>query len=264
MVVCSPCRAGRLGRCCGVEALRLVFLTALCAAAAAVTGVSALASVEVAVDARGSASLRVDAAGNAEVRWTAADGAQRSLLVGRDGSLRYGGLSGGDVSHPAAGVAIPWPVAVRQTPDGSYYALQAWRRLVSGPVELRFSRWQGEPTKLTLRAVCCKWGHENVVGNASFHGRPIYGSKATAQGNPLDPYGRNVYLDSYRGGRWDRMMGILTNRPTGSFSLWIRPAWAGVQYRGTIPGPNWGWTLGPDALAQTATSHADPRPGAHA
>jgi hypothetical protein len=232
----------------------MAFLTAL-VAAAAVAAPCALASVEVAIDAR-SASLRIDAAGNAEVRWTAADGSQRSLLVSRDGSLRYGALSGSDVSHAAAGVLVPWAVAVRQAPDGRYYALQAWRRLVDGPVELRFSRWEGAPTKLILKTVCCKWGHENVVGNASFHGRPIYGLKATRQGNPLDPYGRNVYLDSYRGGKWERMMGILTNRPTGSFSLWIRPEWAGGEYRGTIPGPNWGWTLGPDALAQAGSSQA--------
>jgi hypothetical protein len=232
----------------------MALLTALCAAAAVLAAGSALASVEVAVDPRSGESLRVDAAGNAEVRWTATDGSQRSLLVARDGSLRYGGLSGADVSHPSSGASIPWAVVVRQTPGGHFYALQAWRRLVTGPVELRFSRWDGEPTKLTLRTVCCKWGHVNVVGNASFHGRPIYGYKATRQGNPLDPYGRNVYLDSYRGGQWDRMMGILTNRPTGSFSLWIRPEWTGSQYRGTIPGPNWGWTLGPDAFAQTASS----------
>ena len=234
--------------------MRVAFLTALCAATAALAAASALASVEVAVDPRGAESLRVDAAGNAEVSWTAADGSHRSLLVARDGSLRYGGLSGADVSHPAAGASIPWAVVVRQTPDGRFYALQAWRRLDTGPIELRFSRWQGEPTKLTLTTVCCKWGHVNVVGSASFHGRPIYGYKATRVGNPLDPYGRNVYLDSFRGGRWDRMMGILTHRPTGSFSLWIRPEWTGAQYRGTIPGPNWGWTLGPDAFAQTASS----------
>jgi hypothetical protein len=247
-----------------LSSVRLAVLIAICVASAAVTAASAPGSVEVAVDARGGESLRVDAAGDAEVSWTAADGSQRSLLVGRDGSLRYGAPAGADISHPAAGVAIPWAVVVRRTPDGSYYALQAWRRLDTGPVELRFSRWQGEPTKLTLRAVCCKWGHENVVGDASFHGRAIYGSKATAQGNPLDPYGRNVYLDSYRGGRWDRMMGILTHRPTGSFSLWIRPEWAGGRYRGTIPGPNWSWTLGPDAFAQTESSQADARVGAHA
>jgi hypothetical protein len=249
-----PWNSPRVGACLPIKTVRVALLTALCATAAALAAASALASVEVAVDPRGGESLRVDAAGNAEVRWTAADGSQRSLLVTRDGSLRYGGLSGADVSHPAAGVSIPWALVLRQTPDGRFYALQAWRRLDTGPVELRFSRWDGEPTKLTLSTVCCKWGHVNVVGSASFHGRPIYGYKATRQGNPLDPYGRNVYLDSYRGGRWDRMMGILTHRPTGSFSLWIRPEWTGAQYRGAIPGPNWGWTLGPDAFAQTASS----------
>jgi hypothetical protein len=235
-------------------------VTVFCAIAAALAAVPALASVEVAVDPQGGESVRVDSAGNAEVSWTAADGSRHSLVISRDGSLRYGGVSGADVSHPATDVAIPWAVVVRQTSDGRFYALQLWRRLDNGPVELRFSRWTGEPTKLTLHAVCCKWGHENVVGNASFHGRPIYGFKATPQGSPLDPYGRNVYLDSFRGGRWDRMMGILTHRPTGSFSLWIRPSWAGSQYRGTIPGPNWGWMLGPDAFAETGSSETGPPP----
>ena len=101
--------------------------------------------------------------------------------------------------------------------DGKLWALQTWRRLAHGPVELRFSRWHGSPTALTLHAVCCKWGGENIEGTASFQGRPIYGEHATPQGVPLDDLGRNVYLDSYRGTGWMRMMGILTNRPTGSF-----------------------------------------------
>jgi hypothetical protein len=144
--------------------------------------------------------------------------------------------------------------ALRRTPDGALWALQVWRRLARGSVELRFSRWRGDPTQLTLRTVCCKWGGENVQGQASFQGRPIYGQRSTLQGVPLDPFGRNVYLDSYRGGSWVRMMGILTNRPTGAFSLWIRSYWQGSRYRGAISGPNWGWTLAPDAAAQTASS----------
>jgi hypothetical protein len=50
------------------------------------------------------------------------------------------------------------------------------------------------------------------------------------------------------------MMGILTNRPRGSFSLWIRNYWQGTRYRGAIIGPNWGWTLAPDAQAEATTS----------
>ncbi|HZO96191.1 MAG TPA: hypothetical protein VFB42_02350 [Gaiellaceae bacterium] len=244
-------RGRKLGR-TGVLTLGAAYAALACLPAA-----PAAASLKVAADARG-ASLAVDAAGNAQVTWTGADGGRRTLVVERSGSLRYGGtLTGPDVSRPS-GVALPWAVVVRRTADGSLYALQSWRRLQHGPVELRFSRWQGDPTTLTLRAVCCKWGSVNVEGGAAFHGRPIYGTRATPQGDPLDAYGRNVYLDTYRDGRWQRMMGILTHKPTGSFSLWIRPGWRGTAYRGTISGPNWGWTLGPDALAQTASHERGP------
>jgi hypothetical protein len=214
------------------------------------------ASIKVAGDAR-SASLRVDGAGYAEIDWVGAGGEARSLLVSPSGSLVYGGrLRGRDVSTEAPDVRIPFALVVRRTPDGALWALQAWRRLLHGPVELRFARWRGEPTRLTLRAVCCKWGGENIRGDASFQGRPIYGEKATPAGNPLDDLGRNVYLDSLRGSDWVRMMGILTNRPTGAFSLWIRSNWQGKRYRGAIIGPNWAWTLGPDAAAETPSSMA--------
>ena len=97
-------------------------------------------------------------------------------------------------------------------------------------------------------------GRRELKGTASFQGRPIYGEHSTPQGVPLDDLGRNVYLDSYRGNGWMRMMGILTNRPTGLFSLWIRSYWQGSRYRGAIIGPNWGWTLGPDAAAEAVST----------
>ena len=229
-------------------------VSAACLLLASVGASAGRASILVAKDAR-AASLHVDAAGDAEVTWAAANGVRRSLVITRTGVLRSGErLPGRDVSQPVTGLNLPIERALRQTPDGALYALQAWRRLPSGPVELRFSRWRGAPTTLTLRAVCCKWGTENVVGEANLQGRPIFGYRSTPQGVPLDPYGRNVYLDSYRDGRWERMMGILTHRPTGSFSLWIRPGWLGSRYRGTMIGPNWGWTLGPDAQAEASSS----------
>ena len=229
---------------------------AFLAAMAALAAVDrADASIKVAGDGR-DAILRVDGAGFAEVDWTAADGARRSLVVSPGGSLTYGGrLAGGDVSAPAA-VPLPFAVVVRRTPDGALWALQAWRRLARGPVELRFSRWRGDPTRLTLRAICCKWGGERIQGEASFQGRPIYGQHSTLQGVPLDPFGRNVYLDSYRPSGWTRMMGILANRPTGFFSLWIRGYWQGSRYRAAMIGPNWGWTLAPDAQAEAPSAHS--------
>lgn len=190
----------------------------------------------------------------AEVDWTSS-GRRQSVVIFPNGTRRYGAhLRGRDASFPTTAASIPMALAVRQTRNGSFWALQAWHRIPSEGVELRFSRWKGAPTLLTLDAVCCKWRSENVVGKASFHGRAIYGYRATRTGVPLDKYGRNVYLDTYRGGKWRRMMGILTHRPTGRFSLWIRPHWQGTEYRGTIIGPNWGWTLGPDAQAVTQSS----------
>jgi hypothetical protein len=218
-----------------------------------VAGGEAAASTKVAGDARDPV-LRVDAAGYAEVAWTAGRGERRSMVVAPNGAVTYGArISGGDVSTPAD-VRIPFAVVVRRTPDGALWALQSWRRLLRGPVELRFSRWRGEITQIDLRAVCCKWGGENVEGEASYHGRPVFGYRSTHAGVPLDDLGRNVYLDSYRGGGWTRMMGILANRPTGHFTLWIRRYWQGTHYRAAMIGPNWGWTLAPDAQAHTSSA----------
>ena len=135
------------------RALALVGATLTVVAAALAVAGGASASIKITGDAR-TASLRVDATGAAEVSWVTAAGDRRSLLVLPSGSLVYGGrLSGADVSRPASDVRIPFAVAVRKTPDGALWALQSWRRLIRGPVELRFARWSGEPTQLTLRAV---------------------------------------------------------------------------------------------------------------
>lgn len=195
-------------------------------------------------------SLRVGDGGSAEVSFTQG-GSRRTVVVRPDGSVQWGQrLPGGDASQPAA-VDLPLDAIVRQGPDGALYAVQSWRRLKTGPIELRFSRWRGEPTRLTLDANCCKWHSERIAGHASFQGKAIFGYSSTPQGVPLDDLGRNVYLDSLRGRGWQRMMGILTHRPTGFYRLWIRPYWRGSAYRGTIIGPNWGWTLAPDARAVT-------------
>jgi hypothetical protein len=232
---------------------RPLFVVLLLGAVLVVPG-TASASMRVASNAR-HATLKVVAGGAAEVDWVQAGGGRGSVVIYPNGSRRFGAhLKGRDVSFATTDVSLPMARVTKQTPNGRYWALQAWRRLRTGPVELRFSRWQGAPTLLTLDAVCCKWRSENIVGQATFHGRPIYGYRATRTGNPLDKYGRNVYLDTYRHNRWQRMMGILTHRPTGKFSLWIRPYWRGTAYRGRIIGPNWGRTLAPDAQASALTS----------
>jgi hypothetical protein len=196
-----------------------------------------------------SASLRVNANGWATVTYVK-NGRWMAAKVSPRGRVTYGRrASGRDVSVPTAALSIPMAVALRQTPNGRFWALQAWQRIKRGQVELRLSRWRGAPTRLALWAWCCKWRSEVVRGRATFHGRPIYGFRATRTGVPLDGLGRNVYIDTWRGGGWVRTMGILTHRPTGRFGLWIRPYWRGSSYRARIVGPNWGRMLGPDAEA---------------
>lgn len=212
------------------------------------------ASIKIAGDAR-NAAFRVNSAGYATVYWTTASGSRRTAVVTPKKKIRYNRVaSGRDVSHPTDKIAIPMKVALRRTPNGRFWALQSWRRLKGGPVELRLSRWRGKPTKLALWTTCCKWRSEVVHGRATFHGKAIYGYKSTPSGVPLDQFGRNVYIDTMRGGSWKRTMGILTHRPTGGFRLWIRKYWRGSSYRARMIGPNWGNMLGPDAQGWARSS----------
>ena len=214
---------------------------------------AAEASIKVAGNAH-DATLRVNVRGVATVTYTKA-GRRMSAVVSTRGRIRWNRRAPGrDVTFPTSAVSLPMLVTLRQGPTGRFWALQAWRRLRHGPVELRLSRWRGAPTRLQLWTYCCKWRSEIVRGRATFHGRPIFGYRSTRQGVPLDGLGRNVYIDSYRRGRWIRLMGILTHRPTGRFGLWIRRYWRGSQYRGKMVGPNWGRMLGPDAAGWTRSS----------
>jgi hypothetical protein len=216
--------------------------------------VGAQASIKIAAGAH-DASLRVNAKGFATISWTTAGGARRSAVVAPGGKTTWDRTaSGADITSPSAEVKLPLLVELRRGPSGRFFALQSWRRLKDGPVELRLSRWFGAPTKLPIHAVCCKWRSEMVKGRATFHGRPIYGYSNTPEGVPLDKYGRNVYIDFMKHGTWHRTMGILTHRPTGRFSLWIRPYWRGSAYRARMIGPNWGRTLAPDAQGWTKSA----------
>lgn len=232
---------------------RLVaLLVVLLAALVAPTGASA--SIKIASNAH-KAVFRVNANGVATVYWRTGSGTLRTAVVGRRGKITWGKTAPGrEVSRPTNKVRIPMKVALRQTPDGRFWALQNWRRLKTGPMELRLSRWRGKPTLLELSTFCCKWKSEVVRGRATYHGKPIVGYKSTPQGVPLDGLGRNVYIDSMRGGKWMRLMGILTRKPEGRFGLWIRKGWRGASYRGRIVGPNWGRMLGPDAQGWARSS----------
>lgn len=230
------------------------FAVVLVALAGALTCADcAYASIWVADNARNPA-LRVNAQGYAEVSWTTTSGSRSYLLVPPTGKLYPGRrLSGSDVSTPTGDVQVPMKRVLKQTPDGKYWALQAWRPKKGGPVELHFSRWKGAPTELTLDMSCCKYGKETLQGDAVFQGTPVYGYSPTPEGKKMRAY---VYLECFActagSGGWASMLGVATRSPGGTFSVLMRDNWSGSKYRARIAGPNRGRTLAPDAEAVTS------------
>lgn len=184
-------------------------------------------------------TLRVDAMGTAEVTFTS-EGRPDTVIVPARGQLYHGGsLSGPDVSKRVAVPGLPFAVVVKRTPDGWLWALQQFQMKPGAAFDLHLARWRGEPTKLTLAV-----SGDRLEGRATYHGRGVSGTSYTLEGKRPRIY---VYLDYFRGGRWNRMLGVAPG-PDGSFAAAIRPAWQKAsRYRATMIGPNIGSTFAPDA-----------------
>ena len=168
--------------------------------------------------------------------------------------------------RPYDGPPLPWLVTACKAPDGSYWALQQFRRLLPNlgvspwaphqrARELHISHWKGEPAKLEVSAdwVMSMHWHE-VFGRVTYQGQPVYGFSSTSAGAPLDGYGRLIYLDTYNsalGAGWKRENSFLAQRPNGRFCYMFvprdryagypagprRPAANGQRYRLTAGGP---------------------------
>ena len=161
------------------------------------------------------------------------------------------------------GPPLAWLVGAVQAPDGTYWALQSWRRMLPNlgyrpwkreqrAWELRLSHWSGEAPKLEIWLDWVYGRHfHHLFGRYTYKGKPVYGFDATRTGVPLDPYGRNIYLDtrnSAYGSGWKRENSFLTHRPNGNFCYGFyphrsyydssrRPAGHGERYRATVIGP---------------------------
>jgi hypothetical protein len=216
------------------ERVRLTMLAALAALAASQ---GATAAVTVGSNATAPA-LRVDAGGNVEVSWTSAG--QRHTALVRAGSAAPalgGALPGADVSELVRGDHIPFQRVLRSGPGGWYYALQAWRRSPGGSVLLRFSRWRGVPTEVSLTATKSGAG-VRLSGRATLD----------EQGLPLTTPRSLVYLDALVHGTWRRVSSAELPR-SASYRRTIAKEHLGDRYRAIVPGPNLGATLAPDASA---------------
>jgi len=167
---------------------------------------------------------------------------------------------------PYDGPALPYLVGACKAPDGTYWAVQSWQRLLpllgfapwkpsQTAFELHVSHWSGD---LPTLEVYTHWTYggawQGLFGRLTYLGNPVHGFGSTADGNPKDRYGRNVFIDTFNsayGPGWRRESGILVHKPTGTFchsfvpqkpfpgypSQETRPPAPGEKYRITVMGP---------------------------
>jgi hypothetical protein len=111
--------------------------------------------------------------------------------------------------------------------------------------ELRLSHWTGELPVLTISTDWAWHQWDHLFGTFTYAGSPVFGFKATPGGNPLDSFGRNVYVDTFDsayGPGWKRENSFLTHTGTGAFCYSVNPhgshpAGKGTKYRATVEGP---------------------------
>jgi hypothetical protein len=219
-------------------------------------------AVRLGVDANGQALVTYTVRGRAmHVRaWGAVNARQPTksrpqIRFRKDYSGRYW-TSFRNQCRPYDGPALAFRVAACTAPDGSYWALQSWRRTLPnfdgrprsslGAWELHLSHWSGPIAKLEAWTDWVYGGrYHHLFGRFTYDGQPIFGFSATPVGSPLDGYGRNIYvdtLDSRYGKGWRRENAFLAHRPTGIFCYGFYPFTSrgpgnGAQYRLSAVGP---------------------------
>ena len=232
------------------------------AAASQLIGMNA-SNVKLSADASGRALVSFRSGGSTHrvLAWGAVDARSPSPSVPQV-AFRLD-LRGGSVRNSCTPVQLPlaWFVSACRAADGSYWGLQSWQRLLpnggASPTsrqavrELRLSHWTGETAELTVRF---GWSYRRILqlyGVYRYRGEPVFGYRV-ANGQPLDGYGRNIYvdaLDSDLGAGWRRVNSFLAHAPLGGFCSGFYPhgGHTGVgRLRATVIGPG----VTPDVMWQ--------------
>ena len=63
--------------------------------------------------------------------------------------------------------------------------------------ELRLSHWTGDLPVLTIGTDWAWHQWDHLYGTFTYAGQPVFGFKSTSAGNPLDTFGRNIYVDTF-------------------------------------------------------------------
>jgi len=207
------------------------------------------------------ATLRVNPRGEALISYTRSGGAPRHVLVWgainaheptterpqvrfsfdySGGLRRYGAAVWKrfrDRCRPYDGPRLELLVAACKAPDGSYWALQRWQRLLpmrgfapwlpgQRAHELHVSHWSG-PLPVLEASPNWTYGGEfqGVFGRLTYLGRPVYGFR-TPSSTRNDPYARFVYIDTFNsmyGPGWKHDTAIVTHTRNGAFCYSFAP-----------------------------------------
>jgi len=164
-----------------------------------------------------------------------------------------------DHCQPYDGPTIQWVKVACKAADGSYWAVQKWQRQLpnfgvsprySHAVwELRLSHWSGPTAEFVVKLNWTRWGlhriYDHLYGYLRYQGKPVHGFRSTSAGQPLDTFGRNIYVDTFNskyGQGWKRENSFLTHRGSGVFCYGFyphgrHPVGKGERYRATVIGP---------------------------
>ena len=193
-----------------------------------------------------------------------------------------------DYCRPYDGPRLQLLYRACKAPDGSYWAVQKWQRQLpnfgidpnrgQAVWELRLSHWSGPLPEFVIKLNWTRWDqnrvYDHLFGYLRYQGKPVYGFRSTPGGQPLDTFGRNIYVDTFNskyGKGWKRENSFLTHKNSGVFCYGFyphgrHPAGTGERYRANVIGPGvlpdvfWqGESPGPfDALVdQTANAELD-------
>lgn len=170
-----------------------------------------------------------------------------------------------DRCRPYDGPRLAWLVTACKAPDGSYWALQRWQRLLpmrgvepflSGQAayELHVSHWSGP---LPVLEVSQNWTYggtwQGLFGRLTYLGQPVYGFR-TPSSRRRDSYARFFYVDTFNsvfGTGWRHDAGKVAHSRNGAFCYSfvpqmtppgypvreVRPPGNGERHRVTVMGP---------------------------
>jgi hypothetical protein len=170
-----------------------------------------------------------------------------------------------DRCRPYDGPRLVWLVAACKAPDGSYWALQRWQRLLpmrgiapfkpqQSAFELHVSHWSGP---LPILEVSQNWTYggrwQGLFGRLTYLGQPAFGFR-TPSSRVRDAYARFFYFDTLNsayGAGWKHDTGIVAHSRNGAFCYSfvpqmtppgypvheLRPAGTGERHRVTVMGP---------------------------